>query len=212
MLAGNKLFENKKNHFEEVTQKAGIHQYPLTFGLGMAIADVNQDGWQDIYVTNDYNESDYLYINNKNGTFTDVTQQYFRHLAQFSMGIDIADFNNDGLPDVMSLDMLPEDNQRQKLLQLQENYEAFELMMNQKLHKQYMRNMLQLNNGDGTFSEIAQFSGVSNTDWSWTPLLADFDNDGFKDLFVSNGYLRDYTNKDFLKSVWMKWSGLKTVG
>lgn len=198
-LAGNKLFENRKNHFEEVTQKAGIHQYPLTFGLGIAIADVNQDGWQDIYVTNDYNEPDYLYINNHDGTFKDVTRQYFRHLAQFSMGIDIADFNNDGLPDIMSLDMLPEDNQRQKLLQLQENYESFELMVNQGLQKQFMRNMLQLNNGDGTFSEIAQFAGVSNTDWSWTPLFADFDNDGFKDLFVSNGYLRDYTNKDFLK-------------
>ncbi|MEO6284957.1 MAG: VCBS repeat-containing protein [Dyadobacter sp.] len=198
-LAGNKLFENQKNHFVEVTQNSGIHQYPLTFGLGMAIADVNLDGWQDIYVTNDYNESDYLYINNKNGTFTDVTKQYFRHLAQFSMGIDIADFNNDGLPDVMSLDMLPEDNQRQKLLQLQENYESFELMTSQDLHKQYMRNMLQLNNGDGTFSEIAQLAGVSNTDWSWSPLFADFDNDGYKDLFVSNGYLRDYTNKDFLK-------------
>ncbi|WP_229209308.1 VCBS repeat-containing protein [Dyadobacter sediminis] len=198
-LAGNKLFENRNNHFTEVTQKAGIHQYPLTFGLGMAIADVNQDGWQDIYVTNDYNEPDYLYINKKNGTFEDVTQQYFRHLAQFSMGIDIADFNNDGLPDIMSLDMLPEDNQRQKLLQLQENYESFELMMKQNLYKQYMRNMLQLNNGDGTFSEIAQISGVSNTDWSWSPLFADFDNDGFKDLFISNGYFRDYTNKDFLK-------------
>ncbi|MBO9613841.1 MAG: VCBS repeat-containing protein [Dyadobacter sp.] len=198
-LAGNKLFENQKNHFVEVTQKAGIHQYPLTFGLGIAIADVNQDGWQDIYVTNDYNEPDYLYINNHDGTFKDVTRQYFRHLAQFSMGIDVADFNNDGLPDIISLDMLPEDNQRQKLLQLQENYEAFELMVRQDLQKQYMRNMLQLNNGDGTFSEIAQFAGVSNTDWSWTPLFADFDNDGFKDLFVSNGYLRDYTNKDFLK-------------
>ncbi len=198
-LAGNKLFENQKNHFVEVTQKAGIHQYPLTFGLGIAIADVNQDGWEDIYVTNDYNEPDYLYINNHDGTFRDVTRQYFRHLAQFSMGIDIADFNNDGLPDIMSLDMLPEDNQRQKLLQLQENYESFELMVRQDLQKQYMRNMLQLNNGDGTFSEIAQFAGVSNTDWSWTPLFADFDNDGFKDLFISNGYLRDYTNKDFLK-------------
>lgn len=198
-LAGNKLFENRKNHFEEVTQKAGIHQYPLTFGLGIAIADVNQDGWQDIYVTNDYNEPDYLYINNHDGTFKDATRQYFRHLAQFSMGIDIADFNNDGLPDIMSLDMLPEDNQRQKLLQLQENYESFELMVRQDLQKQYMRNMLQLNNGNGTFSEIAQFAGVSNTDWSWTPLFADFDNDGFKDLFISNGYLRDYTNKDFLK-------------
>lgn len=198
-LAGNKLFENKNDHFIDVTKTAGIYQYPLTFGLGMAVADINQDGWPDIYVTNDYNEPDYLYINQKNGTFREETQQAFRHLAQFSMGIDIADFNNDGLPDIMSLDMLPEDNRRQKLLQLQENYESFELMVQQNLNRQYMRNMLQLNNGDGTFSEIAQVAGVSNTDWSWSPLLADFDNDGYKDLFVTNGYLRDYTNKDFLK-------------
>ncbi|RAJ95895.1 VCBS repeat protein [Larkinella arboricola] len=198
-LAGNKLYENRNNRFVDVSKKAGIHQYPLTFGLGIAIADINQDGWQDIYVTNDYNESDYLYINQKNGTFKDETQMCFRHLAQFSMGIDIADYNNDGFPDIMSLDMLPEDNRRQKLLQLQENYESFELMVRQQLYKQYMRNMLQLNNGDGTFSEIAQVAGVSNTDWSWAPLLADFDNDGYKDLFITNGYLRDYTNKDFLK-------------
>ena len=198
-LAGNKLFENRGNKFIEVTKNAGIYQYPLTFGLGVAIADINQDGWQDIYVTNDYNEPDYLYINKGDGTFREDSQNCFRHLAQFSMGLDIADFNNDGLPDIMSLDMLPEDNQRQKLLQLQENYEAFEMMMKQNLYKQYMRNMLQLNNGDGTFSEIAQVAGVSNTDWSWSPLLADFDNDGYKDLFVTNGYLRDYTNKDFLR-------------
>ncbi|WP_109675401.1 VCBS repeat-containing protein [Dyadobacter jejuensis] len=197
--AGNKLFENKGGNFVDVSEAAGIHQYPLTFGLGVAVADVDMDGWPDMYVTNDYNESDYLYINQRNGTFKDVTKQYFRHLAQFSMGVDIADFNNDGLPDLMSLDMLPEDNRRQKLLQLQENYEAFELMLRQDLHQQFMRNMLQLNNGDGTFSEIAQLAGVSNTDWSWSPLLADFDNDGYKDLFVSNGYYRDYTNKDFLR-------------
>lgn len=198
-LAGNKLFENKYNHFVDVSTKAGIHQDPLTFGLGMAVADVNQDGWPDIYVTNDYNEPDFLYINQKDGRFKDETQACFRHLAHFSMGIDIADYNNDGLPDIMSLDMLPEDNRRQKLLQLQENYESFELMQQQNLQKQYMRNMLQLNNGDGTFSEIGQLAGVSNTDWSWSPLLADFDNDGYKDLFITNGYLRDYTNKDFLK-------------
>lgn len=207
-LAGNKLFENQQNKFVDVTVKAGIHQYPLTFGLGMAIADINLDGWPDVYVTNDYNEPDYIYINQKNGTFLDTTQQQLRHMAQFSMGVDIADINNDGLPDIMSLDMLPEDNRRQKLLQLQENYESFELMQQQKLQRQYMRNMLQLNNGlmtssNGmslpTFSEIAQVAGVSNTDWSWAPLLADFDNDGYKDLFVSNGYLRDYTNKDFLR-------------
>jgi len=198
-LSGDKLYENTGNHFTDISQKAGIRQNILTFGLGIAIADVNKDGWQDIYVTNDYNEPDYLYINNGNGTFTDKSEQGLRHLSQFSMGVDIADFNNDALPDIITLDMLPEDNRRQKLLQLQENYESFELMQSQALHKQYMRNMLHLNNGDNTFSEIGQLAGVSNTDWSWCPLFADFDNDGYKDLFISNGYLRDYTNKDFLR-------------
>lgn len=198
-MAGDKLFENQNGHFVEVSKKAGINQFPLTFGLGIAIADVNKDGWQDIYVTNDYNEPDYLYLNNHDGTFREDSKNCFRHLSQFSMGVDIADFNNDALPDFVTLDMLPEDNRRQKLLQLQENYEYFQLMLNQNLYRQYMRNMLQVNNGDGTFSEIGQLAGISNTDWSWCPLIADFDNDGFKDLFISNGYLRDYTNKDFLK-------------
>ncbi|MDR6943541.1 VCBS repeat-containing protein [Mucilaginibacter pocheonensis] len=198
-LASNKLFENQNGHFVDVSQKAGIIQNPLTFGLGVAVADINKDGLQDIYVTNDYNEPDYMYINNGDGTFTDKSKQSLRHLSQFSMGVDIADINNDGLADILSLDMLPPDNRRQKLLQLQENYESFELMLQQDLYKQYMRNMLQLNNGDGTFSEIAQLAGVSNTDWSWCPLMADFDNDGYKDIFISNGYFRDYTNKDFLR-------------
>ena len=198
-LSGDKLYENTGNHFTDVSKKAGIRQNILTFGLGMAIADINKDGWPDIYVSNDYNEPDYLYINNHNGTFTDQSQQSLRHLSHFSMGTDIADFNNDALPDIITLDMLPEDNRKQKLLQLQENYESFELMQDQDLYKQYMRNMLHLNNGDNTFSEIGQLAGVSNTDWSWCPLFADFDNDGFKDLFITNGYLRDYTNKDFLR-------------
>ncbi|MEP7256993.1 MAG: VCBS repeat-containing protein [Flavitalea sp.] len=198
-LAGNKLLENDHGHFTDVSKKAGIKQNPLTFGLGIAIADINKDGWQDIYVTNDYNESDYLYLNNGNGTFSERAQQSLSHISHFSMGVDIADFNNDALPDLITLDMLPEDNRRQKLLQLQENYESFELMQSQGLHKQYMRNMLHLNNGDGSFSEIARVSGISATDWSWCPLLADFDNDGYKDLYVTNGYLRDYTNKDFLR-------------
>ncbi|MFB9841708.1 VCBS repeat-containing protein [Mucilaginibacter ginsenosidivorans] len=198
-LASNKLYRNDGGHFTDVSNKAGIVQNPLTFGLGVAIADIDKDGWPDIYVTNDYNEPDYLYINNHNGTFTEKSEQLFRHMSHFSMGVDIADFNNDGLPDVMTLDMLPEDNHRQKSLQLEENYESFALMQTQGLYKQYMRNMLQLNNGDGTFSEIGQLAGLSNTDWSWCPLIADFDNDGYKDIFISNGYLRDYTNKDFLR-------------
>ncbi|HET7116939.1 MAG TPA: VCBS repeat-containing protein, partial [Hanamia sp.] len=197
--AGDKLYENQNGHFVDVTAKAGIHQFPLTFGLGVAISDINKDGWQDIYVTNDYNEPDYVYINNHDGTFTEKSADYFTHESQSSMGVDIADFNNDGLPDVITLDMLPEDNYRQKVLQVPENYDNFQFMVNQGIEKQYMRNMLQLNNGDGTFSEIGQLSGVAKTDWSWSPLFADFDNDGFKDLFITNGYLRDYTNKDFLR-------------
>jgi len=198
-LAGNKLFKNEAGHFIDVSKTAGIIQSPLTFGLGIAVADINKDGWQDVYVTNDYNEPDYLYLNNHDGTFTDQSKRALRHHSHFSMGVDIADFNNDARPDIFTLDMLPADNHRQKSLQLQENYETFELMLRQDLYPQYMRNMLHLNNGDGTFSEIAQLAGVSKTDWSWCPLIADFDNDGYKDIFISNGYLRDYTNKDFLR-------------
>ncbi|MFA6086257.1 VCBS repeat-containing protein [Mucilaginibacter sp.] len=198
-LAGNKLFRNDDNHFTDVSKTAGIIQNPLTFGLGIAIADINKDGWADIYVTNDYNEPDYIYINTHDGNFAERSKDMLRHMSHFSMGADIADFNNDGLPDIITLDMMPESNHRQKSLQLQENYESFALMQNQGLYNQYMRNMLQLNNGDGTFSEIAQLAGLANTDWSWCPLLADLDNDGYKDIFVSNGYLRDYTNKDFLR-------------
>ena len=132
-FAGSKLFRNDNNHFTDVSKEAGIHQYPLTFGLGIAIADINKDGWQDVYVTNDYNEPDYIYINNGNGTFTDDAKNCFRHESQFSMGVDIADFNNDALPDMITLDMLPADNHRQKSLQLQENYESFALMQSQDL-------------------------------------------------------------------------------
>jgi hypothetical protein len=198
-LAGNKLFRNDNGYFVDVSKAAHIVQSPLTFGLGIAVADINKDGWADIYVTNDYNEPDYLYINNHDGTFADQSRQMLRHHSHFSMGVDIADFNNDAQPDIFTLDMLPADNHRQKSLQLQENYETFGLMLNQDLYQQYMRNMLHLNNGDGTFSEIGQLAGVAATDWSWCPLIADFDNDGFKDIYISNGYLRDYTNKDFLR-------------
>jgi hypothetical protein len=197
-FAGDKLLRNDDGQFTEVTADAGIKSTPLGFGLGIAASDVNGDGWTDLYVSNDYIEEDYLYINQKDGTFKDELKQQIGHISHFSMGSDIADFNNDALPDILSLDMLPEDNRRQKLLYGPDTYEKYQSMLRNGFYHQIMRNMLQLNNGDGTFSEIGQLAGVSNTDWSWAPLLADFDNDGWKDLFVSNGYLRDYTNRDFV--------------
>ncbi|WP_425421723.1 FG-GAP-like repeat-containing protein [Phaeodactylibacter xiamenensis] len=197
-LAGDKLLRNDNGQFTEATADAGIKSTPLGFGLGIAASDVNGDGWTDLYVSNDYIEEDYLYINQKDGTFKDELKQQIGHISHFSMGSDIADFNNDALPDIFSLDMLPEDNHRQKLLYGPDTYEKYQYMLRNGFYHQIMRNMLQLNNGDGTFSEIGQLAGVSNTDWSWAPLLADFDNDGWKDLFVSNGYLRDYTNRDFV--------------
>jgi hypothetical protein len=196
---GVQLYINNNNHFEDITTKAGLSNSTLTYGLGAGIADINGDGWQDIYISNDYNVPDYLYINNKNGTFTDKKHSMLGHISQSSMGNNVSDINNDGLPDIFVLDMLPEENHRQKLLLSPDNYEKFDLVVRSGFHYQYMRNMLQLNNGNGTFSEIGQLAGISNTDWSWSPLFADFDNDGWKDLFITNGYLRDYTNMDFLK-------------
>ena len=163
------------------------------------MADINQDNWPDIYVSNDYSAPDYLYINNGDGTFTDKLKSGIGHIPLYSMGNDVADLNNDALPDLVTLDMLPEENRRQKLLFAPDNYEHFNLFLRAGFHYQYMRNMLQLNNGDGTFSEIGQLAGISNTDWSWAPLLADYDNDGWKDLYVTNGFLRDFTNLDFIK-------------
>lgn len=198
-LAGDKLMQNNNGKFVDVSIVAGIKGNPIGFGLGIHTADINNDGWTDIYVSNDYLEEDYLYINNRNGTFTDELKSKTNHTSYFSMGNEIADINNDLLPDIMTTDMLPEDNKRQKLLFGPEKYEAYLSMLKNGIHPSFMRNMLQLNNGDGTFSEIGQLAGISNTDWSWSVLFADYDNDGYKDVFVSNGYLRDYTNMDFMK-------------
>jgi enediyne biosynthesis protein E4 len=198
-LAGDRLMQNNNGKFTDVSIAAGIKGNPIGFGLGIHTADLNNDGWTDIYVSNDYLEEDYLYINNKNGTFTDEIKSKTNHISYFSMGNEIGDINNDLLPDIMTTDMLPEDNKRQKLLFGPEKYEAYLSMLKNGIHPSFMRNMLQINNGDGTFSEIAQLAGVSNTDWSWSILFADYDNDGYKDLFLSNGYLRDYTNMDFMK-------------
>jgi enediyne biosynthesis protein E4 len=197
--AGDRLYENVNGKFTDVSRKAGIISNPLGYGLGLNIADINNDGWPDIYVSNDYVEEDYLYINNKNGTFTESLKSSFGHLSNFSMGVDIADINNDSWPDIFTLDMLPEDNRRQKLLYAPDNYELYNNTLQNGFYHQLMRNMLQVNNGNGTFSEIGQAAGVSNTDWSWAALLADFNNDGKKDLFVTNGYGRDMINRDFIK-------------
>jgi hypothetical protein len=197
--AGDKFFRNDNGKFVDISARAGIKGSPLGFGLGVTVADINQDGWQDIYVSNDYIEPDYLYINNHNGTFTDKMTEYMQHISYFSMGSDVSDINNDGWVDIFTTDMLPKSNKRQKLLYGPENYEHYALMVLNGFYFQNMRNMFHLNNSNGTYSEIGQFAGVSNTDWSWAPLFADFDNDGLKDLFITNGYYRDYTNRDFLK-------------
>lgn len=197
--AGDRLYENINGKFSDVSRKAGIISNPLGYGLGLNISDLNNDGWPDIYVSNDYIEEDYLYINNKNGSFTETLKSSFGHLSNFSMGVDVADINNDGLMDIFTLDMLPEDNRRQKLLYAPDNYELYANGVQNGFYHQLMRNMLQLNNGNGSFSEIGQLAGVSNTDWSWAALFADFNLDGHKDLFVTNGYGRDMINRDFMK-------------
>ncbi len=197
-LQGVRLFNQTNGFFNDVTQASGISGSALTYGLGLGISDLNNDGWVDFYVSNDYTIPDYLYMNNGDGTFTNKLKESMGHNSHFSMGNDIADINNDGWQDIITLDMLPEDNERQKLLLAPDNYEKFDLNIRSGFHYQYMRNMLQLNNGNGTFSEIGQLAGMSNTDWSWAALLADYDNDGWKDLFVTNGYYRDYTNLDFI--------------
>ncbi len=186
---------NGNNSFTDVTRQAGL--LCNTFGLSASVGDLNDDGWDDIYVTNDYTMPDFLYINNGNGTFTDQRNKMLRHFSNFSMGSDIADFNNDLLADIISLDMLPESNQRQKMLFGAHNYDRHLMMTTGGYGEQFMQNCLQLNNGNGSFSEIAELSGIAKTDWSWAPLFADFDNDGWKDLFVTNGYVRDFTDLDF---------------
>jgi len=196
---GNQLFENRNGKFFDVSDSLGVYGPAHNYGLGVSFSDLNNDGWMDIYTSNDYTGSDKLLINQRGAFFKESERDLLTHISRFSMGNDIADINNDGLPDIYSLDMLPENNKRQKELLWTDNYDIYNEMVRNGLHHQFMRNMLHLNNGAGTFSEIGQLAGISNTDWSWSALFADYDNDGLQDLFVSNGYKRDYTNSDFAK-------------
>jgi len=197
-FVSDKLYRNNGDGtFSDVTKQAGMVN--RAFGLSAAVTDINKDGWMDVYVANDYADKDHFYINQGDGTFKDDISELFFHTSKNAMGSDIADINNDGLVDLVNLDMTPEDNYRQKQLKGPGAYDLYHMAINYGLSHQVMRNTLQLNNGNGTFSEIGQLAGMSHTDWSWTPILADFDNDGFKDLFISNGYYRDVTDMDYLK-------------
>ncbi len=183
--------------FTNVSAEAGIlHE---GFGLGVSIVDANQDSWPDVYVSNDYLTRDNLYVNNHDGTFTDRSLEFFKHISHFSMGNDVGDINNDGLQDIITLDMLPENHRRKKLMFGPNQHDVFYLAVQRNYGYQYMRNMLQLNQGNNSFSEIGQLAGISQTDWSWAPLLADFDNDGYQDIYITNGYGKDITDLDFVK-------------
>lgn len=194
-----KLFRNDDGHFVNASKEAGIISNVLSFGLGLAVSDFNGDDWPDIYVSHDFNEPDYLFINNRDGSFTESLAACMDEVSFYSMGSDFADYNNDGWVDLVTLDMLPESNYLQKMHSGAENFDKFRMLVKNGFYYQSSRNMLHRNNGDGTFSEIGQMTGISNTDWSWSALFSDFDNDGLKDLFVTNGYARDFTDMDFIK-------------
>lgn len=196
VYVSDRLYENRNGKFVDVTQKAGLINH--AFGLSASIADINGDGWPDIYTANDFNKPDFLYINNRNGTFTNRLKEYINHLSFSAMGSDINDINNDGHEDIFVVDMAVEDPVRQKqLFAVNQNYDKFQLLLKYGLYYQYPHNSLQLNNANGTFSEISNYAGVSETEWSWAPLIADFDNDGWKDLYITNGLKRDITDWDY---------------
>ena len=195
---GDKLFRNNGDGtFTEVSEEAGIIGNPLGYGLGVAVGDLNNNGWTDIYIANDFLERDYIYINNGDGTFTEKLKEATKQLVSFSMGNDIADFNNNGWLDILTTDMHAEDHYRQMTNMTGMDNTTFRYMVDDGFHYQYMFNALQMNNGNETFSNIGQITGVSYTDWSWAALMADFDNDGFKDIFIANGYYKEVADKDY---------------
>ena len=195
---GDMLLRNDDGVFTDVSEKAGIYGSLIGFGLGVMITDINQDLYPDIYVSNDFYERDYLYINNHDGTFREEIKDWTNHLSLSAMGIDMADINNDGYAEIFITDMLPEADERVKSVMEFEGYDVFKLKQSKDFYQQYIQNTLQLNNGNGSFSEIAYYSGVDATDWSWAGLLFDMDNDGFRDIYITNGINHDLTDLDFV--------------
>lgn len=195
---GNKLYRNDGDHFTDVSAVAGIYGSAIGFGLGVSIGDVNRDGWSDIFVSNDFFERDYLYINQQDGTFKEDIVGQMDELSMGSMGADIADINNDGYPEVFVTEMLPATEARYKTKMTFENWSKYQLNIRSGYHRQFTRNVLQLNQGDGHFSEIARLANVHATDWSWSALIADFDNDGRKDIYISNGIYKDLLDQDYI--------------
>ena len=201
-LSGDRMFRNDgNNHFTDVTKESKINSSAISYGLGIAVADINLDGWPDLYIGNDFHENDYLYINQHNGTFAEEGSQRMMHTSQFSMGVDVADVNNDGYPEIISMDMLPSDPYMLKRSLGEDEYDIFYHKISVGYNYQYTRNNLQYNRKNGMFSEVGLYSGVYATDWSWAPLWMDFDNDGLKDLFISNGIPKRMNDMDYVNFV-----------
>ncbi|RYZ58992.1 MAG: hypothetical protein EOO14_08975, partial [Chitinophagaceae bacterium] len=200
-LSGDRIFRNDDESFTDVTRETGILSTAISYGLGIAVADINLDGYPDLYIGNDFHENDYLYINQKNGTFGEESGKWLMHTSQYSMGVDVADINNDAYPEIISVDMLPSDPYILKRSLGEDNYNLFHEKISMGYSYQFTRNNLQYNRRNGAFSEIGLYSGIAATDWSWAPLWVDFDNDGLKDLFISNGIPKRMNDIDYVNFV-----------